>query len=162
MGAVNERSPSDVMLEATRATLRAGRFPPGEVIRRQLEALADAGYRLEPQLEDSGAALMLAAARRAIRTAHFAPGAVIARQLDAVGAAGHAFVRRGEDSYIRLADGRRTPCPTFQWGPDSFEACARCGRSYWHHAEGAIRARGAHRRENARHVPRVARGMLGP
>lgn len=134
---LNGLTPADVMLDAAKANLRAGRFPPGEVIRRQLDALDEAGYRLEPPVDDRGAALLLHAARRALRAGHFTPAAVIARQLAAVGEAGHSFVRDGEDDHRR--------CESYEWGPDSFEACSRCGISYWKHPGSAGHARGAHR-----------------
>jgi len=131
-------TPAEVMLEATMATLRAGRFPPGRVIQRQLDALAAAGYRLEPHLDDGGAALMLGATKRAFRLGSFTPAVVIARQLAAVTDAGYVFVRR--------SDGGPTACASFQWGPQSFDACARCGLSFWRHTEGADHAKGSHRR----------------
>lgn len=130
-------TPAEVMLYAARANLRAGRFPPGEVIRRQLDALDDAGYHLEPRLDDRGAELLLHAAKRALRAGYFSPAAVVGRQLAAVGEAGHSFVREGEE------DRRR--CESYVWGPDSFDACVRCGISYWKHPGSAGHARGAHR-----------------
>jgi len=129
--------PAEVMLEAAKAALRSGRFPR-EVIRRQLDALTEAGYRLEPHLDDGGAALMLAAAKRTFRAAHFAPAVVTERQLAAISEAGYVFVRRRQ--------GGRTACPSFQWGPQSFDACERCGLTFWKHAEGIDHPRGAHRR----------------
>lgn len=131
-------TPADVMLEATRTTLRAGRLPPAEVIRRQLDALDGAGYRLEPQLDDGGAELMLTAAKRALLAGHFTPAGVISRQLAAVEAAGHCFV-----GGVAV---NRNGCASFEWGPDSFAGCARCGVSYWKHPGSAGHARGAHRR----------------
>ena len=133
---LNGQTPADVMMEAAKTNLRAGRFPPGEVIRRQLGALDEAGYRLEPPVDDHGAALLLHAARRALRAGHFTPAAVIARQLAAVGEAGHSFVRDRET---------RSRCESYEWGPDSFEACAQCRISYWKHPGSAGHARGAHR-----------------
>jgi hypothetical protein len=127
------------MLEATRATLRSGRIMSAAVIRHQIDALAAAGYRLEPRPEDEGAALMLKAARRAFRSGHFAPAVVVAQEVAALADAGHAFVAS--------AGGLRTACVSFEWGPESFEACDRCGWSYWKHAEAVTRAKGAHRRD---------------
>ena len=129
--------PKEVMLEATLTALRAGRFPPAEVIRRQLDALSDAGYRIEPHLDDGGAALMLAAAKRAFRSGLMAPATVVARQLAAIDEAGHSFLRRREPVVA---------CESFCWGPQSFDACARCGLSFWRHAASAGHAKGAHRR----------------
>lgn len=125
------------MLEATKTALRAGRFPPAEVIRRQLDALAEAGYRLEPHLDDGGAALMLAATKRAFLSGRMAPGTVVARQLLAIEEAGYAFVRRSEAAVA---------CESFRWGPKSFDSCVRCGLSFWRHDEGAGHAKGSHRR----------------
>lgn len=127
-------SPAEVVLEATRASLRGGRLLSAAVIERQLAALAEAGYSLQPRRYDDGADLMLKAARRALRGGHFAPAAVVERQLAALEEAGHTFVLTGG-----------TACESFEWGPDSFEACATCGASYWKHAEGAGRVKGAHR-----------------
>ncbi|MGB9376196.1 MAG: hypothetical protein WCB04_01645 [Mycobacteriales bacterium] len=138
MGPRGSPSPAEVMLDATRATLRAGRLPPGEVIKRQLNALADVGYHLEPHLDDDGAELMLGAAKRALRSGHLTPSAVIAHQLQAVSASGHAFVREGDEGGGR--------CESFEWGPSSFRACARCGLSYWKHPGGVGPVGGAHRR----------------
>ncbi|MEP6697462.1 MAG: hypothetical protein ABJA34_11380 [Pseudonocardiales bacterium] len=129
--------PAEVMLDATRATLRTGRIMSGAVIRQQLDALATAGYELQPRLHDDGASLLLKAARRAFRSGHFSPSVVVAQQLAAVNDAGRSFVRNGE--------GRRSACEKFEWGPESFEACANCGWSYWKHAESVDRGKGAHR-----------------
>lgn len=131
-------TPAEIMLEATRANLRSGRLPPALVITRQLDALTEAGYRLQPHLDDGGAALMLTAAKLAFRSGRFAPAAVIARQLAAVADAGYGFVWRGEST--------PAACASFQWGPESFDACAGCGQSFWKHAEGAGHPKGAHRR----------------
>lgn len=125
-------------MQATRATLRSGRVISAGVIRRQLDALASAGYELQPRLYDDGAELLLQAARRSFRSGHFSPAAVVARQLRAVEQQHREFVLVGED--------RRCACETFEWGPDSFQACSRCGWSYWKHAESSgVRSRGAHR-----------------
>lgn len=132
-------TPAEVILDAARTSLRAGRLPRREVIARQLDALAQSGYRLEPHLDDGGAALMLSAAKRAFRTGRLAPAAVVARQLAAIRDAGHAFVSRDEAA--------RPACASFQWGPESFDACAGCGQSFWQHAEGRGHAKAAHRRD---------------
>jgi len=126
------------MLDSAKASLRAGRLPPADVVRRQLDALADAGYRLEPHLDDGGDVLMLGAAKRAFRTGHLAPAFVVDRQLAAVADAGFALARRGVSG--------RAACASFQWGPDSFEACGQCGQSFWRHVEGIGHAKGTHRR----------------
>lgn len=135
--ALNGQTPAEVMLDAAKTNLRAGRFPPGEVIRRQLDALDRAGYHLEPPLADAGADLLLQAAKRALRAGHFSPAAVISRQLVAVGESGHSFVKDGEHVHGR--------CESYVWGPESFEACARCGLSYWKHPGNAGHGGGAHR-----------------
>ncbi len=133
--------PKVVMTEATMTALRAGRFPPAEVIRRQLDALAEAGYRLKPHLDDGGAALMLTATKRAFQSGRVAPATVVARQLAAIEEAGYAFVRRSEAAVA---------CESFRWGPQSFDSCARCGLSFWRHADGAGHAKGSHRRPKRR------------
>lgn len=129
--------PRTVMLEATRTALRAGRFPPAEVVRRQLDALAETGYRLRPHLDDGGAALLLTAAKRAFRSGRVAPAAVVARQLADLEAAGYTFVLSSESA---------AACESFVWGPQSFDACARCGVSFWRHAEATGHGHGSHRR----------------
>lgn len=135
------QSPAEVMLEATRATLRSGRVMSAAVIRQQIDALAAAGYQMTPRFYDDGAAVLLKAARRAFRRGHFSPAAVVARQIAAIEEEGRAFIRNGEDN--------RLPCESFEWGPDSFEACSRCGWSYWKHDESQDgtkgRGKGAHR-----------------
>ncbi len=132
-------SPAEVMLEATRATLRTGRIMSAAVIRHQLDALATAGYQMQPRHYDDGAAVLLKAAHRAFRGGHFSPAVVVARQLAALGEDGRTFVLSGE--------AHRSACESFEWGPESFEACARCGWSYWKHAESVDRGKGAHRIE---------------
>ncbi len=120
-------TPAEVMLEATRASLRSGRMKPAVVTQQQLEALFDAGYRLRPDLEDGGAALLHATAKRAFRSGRFRPTDVIVMQLDELAAAGH---------YFELQDGTESEaCAEFAWGPDSFESCADCGLSFWRHGE---------------------------
>ncbi|PZS36206.1 MAG: hypothetical protein DLM59_01665 [Pseudonocardiales bacterium] len=130
-------TPADVMLEATRASLRTGRVMSAAVIRHQLDALAAAGYVIQPRFYDDGAAVLLKAARRAFRGGHFSPSVVVEQQIAAVEQEGRAFVQSGED--------RRSACDAFEWGPASFEACSRCAWSYWKHAESAGRRKGAHR-----------------
>lgn len=120
-------TPAEVMLEATKNTLRTGRMAPAQVVNQQLEALAAAGYRLRPVLSDGGAALLLATAKRAFWSGRFRPAEVIAVQLEELAAAGHSFeIRYGSED---------TACDEFVWGPDSFESCEECGLSFWRHGD---------------------------
>ncbi|MDQ3578238.1 MAG: hypothetical protein M3381_00335 [Actinomycetota bacterium] len=129
-------TPAEVMLEATKASLRSGRMKPAVVTRHQLDALADAGYRLHPVIEDGGAALLLATAKKAFRSGRFRPADVVVMQLDELAAAGHFFeLSRGSDS---------AACDEFAWGPDSFESCAECGLSFWRHGENDSEDRPTH------------------
>jgi hypothetical protein len=133
--------PAEVMLEATRSTLRTGRMGPRQVINQQLDALTAAGYRLRPVLGDGGASLLLATAKRAFRSGRFRPADVIALQLDELAAAGHSFELLNTD--------QAAACAEFAWGPDSFEACEDCGLSFWRHGDGDTRdSRTRHRGEN--------------
>ncbi len=121
-------APAEVMLGATRSTLRSGRMGPSQVVRRQLDALAAAGYRLSPDPGDGGWAILLATAKRAFRSGRFRPADVIALQLDELAAAGFYFDAGGWDEGGACAD--------FVWGPDSFDSCEECGLSFWRHGEG--------------------------
>ena len=121
-------TPAEVMLAATKATLRSGRMKPTLVTRQQLAALTDAGYRLRPVLEDGGSAFLLATAKRAFRAGRFRPADVVIMQLEELAAAGHFFEQsQAVDS--------AAACDEFAWGPDSFESCAECGLSFWRHGE---------------------------
>jgi hypothetical protein len=120
-------TPAEVMLDATRSTLRAGRVGPRQVTKHQVDALTAAGYRLLPALDDGGAALLLATAKRAFRSGRFRPADVIDLQLDELAAAGHTFELVGAD--------QDAACDEFAWGPNSFESCEVCGLSFWRHGE---------------------------
>jgi len=121
-------TPADVMLAATKSTLRSGRMSPAQVTRQQLDALRAAGYRLQPSLADEGAAILLASAKRAFWSGRFRPMDVIITQLDELAGAGHHFVSTGMDDSLA--------CDEFVWGPNSFESCEECGLSFWRHGEG--------------------------
>ena len=120
-------TPAEVMLEATRSTLRTGRVAPAQVTRQQLDALTAAGFHLRPGLEDGGAALLLATAKDAFWSGRFRPADVIAMQLAELAQAGHVFEYQDPHN--------ATVCDEFVWGPDSFESCAECGLSFWRHGE---------------------------
>lgn len=120
--------PAEVMLQVTRSSLRSGRLTPGQVVAQQLKALGATGYKLQPELEDGGAALLLGTAKKAFWSGHFRPGDVIELQLRALAEAGHAFEFTDRDSPI--------PCDFFVWGPNSFDSCDECGMSFWLHGEG--------------------------
>lgn len=123
-----QATPAEVMLEATRSTLRSGRMGPAQVVKQQLDALAAAGYRLSPDPGDAGAAMLLASAKRAFWAGRFRPAEVIALQLDELAAAGY---------YFNYGDGDEgAACDDFVWGPDSFDSCELCGLSFWRHGEG--------------------------
>lgn len=124
-------TPAEVMLAATKNTLRTGRMAPARVVTEQLEALTNAGYRLVPTPSDGGAELLLATAKRAFWAGHFRPAEVIALQLEELGAAGHYF-----ESVLGREGG---PCDDFVWGPNSFESCEECGLSFWRHGESDTR-----------------------
>ncbi|MDQ4037658.1 MAG: hypothetical protein M3313_04745 [Actinomycetota bacterium] len=121
-------TPAEVMLGATKATLRTGRVGPAQVVKQQLDALTAAGYRLSPEPGDGGSAMLLATAKRAFWSGRFRPAEVIAVQLGELAAAGFYFdLRNGQEGVA---------CDEFAWGPDSFESCAECGLSFWRHGEG--------------------------
>lgn len=121
-------TPAEVMLEATKSTLRSGRMGPAQVVKQQLDALATAGFRLSPQPGDGGSAMLLATAKRAFWSGRFRPAEVIALQLDELAAAGFFF---------DFTDGNEgAACGDFVWGPDSFDSCEECGLSFWRHGEG--------------------------
>ncbi len=121
-------TPAEVMLAATRSTLRSGRMGPAQVTQQQLDALREAGYRLRPSLADDGASILLTSAKRAFRSGRFRPMDVINVQLDELDRAGHYFVPTGTEDSIA--------CDEFAWGPNSFESCEECGLSFWRHGEG--------------------------
>ncbi|MGI8722247.1 MAG: hypothetical protein ACR2JG_08455 [Geodermatophilaceae bacterium] len=129
-------TPAEVMLEATRASLRTGRMKPAVVTRQQLDALADAGYHLRPVMDDGGAAFLLATAKRAFRSGRFRPADVVIMQLDELAAAGHFFELSGATD--------SAACDEFAWGPDSFESCAQCGLSFWRHGDNDSQDRPTH------------------
>ena len=121
-------TPAEVMLGATRSTLRSGRMGPGQVVKQQVDALGTAGYRLRPDPGDGGVALLLTTAKRAFRSGRFRPAEIIALQLDELAAAGYQFEFGDRNEGGACAD--------FVWGPDSFDSCEECGLSFWRHGEG--------------------------
>ncbi len=124
-------TPAEVMLEATKVTLKGGRMAPAQVTKRQLEALVDAGYGLRPEVDDGGHAMLLATAKKAFWSGRFRPAEVIAMQLDELDAAGYSF---------EPVDGMdATACDEFVWGPNSFDSCEECGLSFWRHGESGTR-----------------------
>ncbi|MBA3339022.1 MAG: hypothetical protein H0T54_04620 [Geodermatophilaceae bacterium] len=134
-------TPAEVMLEATKSTLRTGRMGPAQVTRHQLDALIDAGYVLRPLLDDGGAALLLATAKRAFWSGRFRPADVIALQLEELAAEGHVFEFQTDEDV--------TPCDEFVWGPNSFDSCEECGLSFWRHGEGGTRDTRTHHRSES-------------
>jgi len=120
-------TPAEVMLGATKSTLRTGKLAPAQVVKRQLDALAAAGYQLTPEPGDGGSAMLLATAKRAFWSRRFRPADVIAAQLEDLAEAGYYF-----DSRQR---GEGAACADFVWGPDSYDSCEECGLSFWRHGE---------------------------
>ncbi len=124
-------SPAEVMLEATRATLKSGRMAPAQVTRQQLDALTAAGYRLRPVLDDGGHGMLLKTAKRAFWSGRFRPAEVINLQLRELEAEGYTF------ELVNASDA--TACAEFVWGPNSFDSCEECGLSFWRHDESGTR-----------------------
>lgn len=118
-------TPAEVMLGATKATLRTGRLAPAQVVRQQLNALAAVGYRLLPEPGDGGSAMLVATVKRAFWSGRFRPAVVIAVQLDELAAAGFYFDLQDDGG----------ACDDFVWGPDSYDSCEECGLSFWRHGE---------------------------
>lgn len=136
---------AEVMLGATKSTLRTGRMGPAQVTRRQLDALTAAGYRLSPMLEDGGAGILLATAKRAFWAGRFRPADVIALQLQELAAAGHFFeLHQAADDAAN-----DTACAEFVWGPNSFDSCEECGLSFWSHGESGTRDTRSHHRSES-------------
>ena len=131
-------TPAEVMLAATRSTLRTGRMAPAQVIKHQLDALSAAGYSLRPVMGDGGATMLRTSAKRAFWAGRFRPAEVIALQLDDLAAAGHTF----ELVHAQEA----TACDDFVWGPNSFDSCEECGLSFWRHGESGSRDSRTHHR----------------